>query len=99
MIKINTRKEIKNIDGSPAKDFTVGKAIANILAGSKTQGKAKLYVLMTKFYDEKEVEVDAADLNLLKQEIEKNEVYPGALIAGQLIIMLDDLKEESSKKK
>lgn len=99
-MKIKTTKAIVNFKGIAIKDndedFTVGKAISNILLNSKSGGKMKIFILAKKFYDEKEVEVDAADLNLIKSEIEKADPQvSNMLVTGQLLIMLDGLKEKA----
>ncbi len=52
----------------------------------------KLYILGTKLFQEKDVEIDSADLNLIKEAIKKSEVY-GALILGQCEMLLEEVKK------
>jgi len=52
----------------------------------------KLYILGTKLYQEVEVEVDDADLNLLKSVVKSSEVY-NALILGQCEMLLEEIKK------
>lgn len=80
-------KEIKSLDG----DFTLGEALSNILVSSKTGGKMKLYVLATKLYKSKEVEVDESDISLIKEMIKASEIY-SALILGQCELLLENIK-------
>lgn len=96
-MKILTKEVLKDLSG---KEFdtetTVGKMIANILASSETGGKMKLYVLATKFYQEDSVEVDEADLQLIKQAVEGSKSFT-PLVTGQILVVLESLKEEVNK--
>ncbi len=93
-MKIKTDTKLTDLKGLPIKSgegqvLTVGEAVANILLGPQQKfGKMKAYVLATKFYNDKEVEVDDADVEALRDIIEKSEVYVSALVNGQLLKIL-----------
>ena len=95
-MKINTKIVLKNIKGenlkNEDKDFTLGEALSNVVVNAKEGGKMKLYILGTKLYQEVEVEVDDADLNLLKSVVKSSEVY-NALILGQCEMLLEEIKK------
>lgn len=91
-MKIKTSDFIKNLADKNT-ELTIGKAIANILIGAKEGGKMKLFILAQKFYQDDEVEIDGADLSLIKKSIESAEVY-SVLVTGQLLLVLDSLKKE-----
>lgn len=93
---IDASKELKNFKGEALKDddqtsVTLGKAIASVLITSKTAGKMKSYVLAQRFYDSKKVELDEADLELVRSEVEKSEAM-GNLVLGQVLVMLGEAK-------
>lgn len=92
-MQINTKSFIKEISGKDVETLTVGEALANILIASKDGSKIKLYVLAQKFFNDNLVDLDDADLAMVKKSVENCEVYTN-LVAGQLLVML----EESSKK-
>ena len=98
-MKINTHTAIKNIKGADLKDgdtekfFTVGTALSEILVASKMGGKMKCFVLAQKFYNDKEVELDEADKELVKSTVEATELYNN-LVNGQLLILLTETPKE-----
>lgn len=95
-MKIKTNQVLVNLGGEPLKDsegeMTLGKALANIVISAKEGGKMKLFILGQKLFTEKELEVDSADLNLLKQAVKNTEIYT-ALVAGQVEMLLEEVKE------
>lgn len=91
-MKINTKDKIKKLDGTDT-DLTVGVALSNILLGSKAGGKMKMFELARKCYKDGSVEIDTSDKALIKQAIEADEQYNN-LVAGPLLEMLENLKEE-----
>lgn len=97
-MKINAKAPIKDLKGQEVLNgkeaFTVGDALGNILTADKTGGKLKLYSLATKFATKDSVEVDSADLALIKSAVDSTEFY-NALVTGQLLEMLEGLKEDS----
>jgi len=102
-MNIKTNVALKNLKGEEIKDdkgevFTLGQALANIVVEDKIGGKMKLYILGTKLFQEKEIEVDSADLNLIKEALKKSETY-GALILGQCEMLLENVKKEDTKTK
>lgn len=94
-IKLNT--PLKDLSGEPiadgGKNFTFGQALASIVSASDTGGKMKLYVLATKLFNEKDIDVDEADLSLIKNAVASTKVYANALITGQCELLLEDVKE------
>ena len=92
-MKINTKQALKTLKGEELKNgdipFTLGEALGNILLSDKTGGKMKLYVLATKFSQDKEVELDKADLELVRNAVSKTEIY-NALVAGQIEVILSE---------
>lgn len=91
-MKIQAKNKIKGLDGKEL-DLTIGQAISNILVSSETGGKMKLFVLAQKFYNDEIVDVDSADLDLVKTSIESSKVYT-ALVSGQLLVLIDEVKSE-----
>lgn len=102
-MKINTKTSIKDLAGKDipsGKDgvFTVGLALANILLDSKMGGKMKLFILAQKCFNDSEVTVDEADLSIIRESVEKTEQYNN-LVNGQLLQLLNDVKNEENKSK
>lgn len=100
---IKTNTVLKNLKGVDLKNadgevVTLGEALGNVLLSAKEQGKMKLYVLAQKCANNKSVEVDEADLALVKRAVSTSEIY-GALVLGQCEILLDEVKEEVKKGK
>lgn len=96
-MKIKTTNPILNLKGEPLKDgddtFTVGQAISSILTSHESGGKMKLFVLAKDFYSKPTVEIDSADLALIKSAVESTKIY-NALVSGQLLVMLESVKED-----
>ena len=96
-MKINTQEELVNLEGQKLKDgggnATLGKCIANMLISAEENGKMKLFILAQKFYKDNFVEVDSSDLILIKNVVGKTKIY-NALVAGQIELILEELKEE-----
>lgn len=98
-MNINLKQPICNLKGEPLKDnegeiLTFGRALANILAGSKTKGGMKLFILAKKCFEQDVIEIDKADLGLIKNEVKSSEVYSGILVTAQCELLLEDIKEE-----
>lgn len=95
-MKLNTKQAIKQLDGKDAKDptgkiFSIGEALSNILISAKEGGKMKMFILAQKAFEGKELDLDEADLNLIRKTIEQSEVYTN-LVTGQLLILLENKK-------
>lgn len=98
-MKIKTKDPIVDLSGKETKGedgkiFTIGRAISDILLAAKEGGKMKLFVMAQKFHTEKEVELDNADLELIKKSVETSSVYNN-LVTGQILVGLSKLKEDS----
>lgn len=91
-MKIQTDEVILTLSGKPYQsdneDVTVGKALANILALDQSGGKMKLNILARAFYEKPEVELDAADLALVKRAVEDTKLYNN-LINGHILTILE----------
>ena len=85
-MKINTKQELKTLDGQVI-DATLGQAIGNILVTSEGMNRLKAYTLGLKFHNDKEVELDEADLESVKKEIEATKAYT-PLITGQVLSII-----------
>lgn len=96
-MKIQTQIKLKGLDGKEFEnELTLGQALGNILSSSEEGGKMKLYILGSKLYQEKEVEVDESDLNLIKNAVKGTKIYT-ALIAGQCEKLLGEIENEKDK--
>jgi hypothetical protein len=95
-MKLKTNIKIKELDGQESKDLTVGKAIANIILFVKSD-PLRAYIMATKLYSEDEFELSKADYEWIKTAITEHgyEVYTNALVSGQLLLILSELKEDS----
>ncbi len=69
----------------------VGMVVAEALAGDRTGGKMKLFLLAQKAFDEAELEVDAADLALIKRAVEQCTSYNNVIV-GQALAALEEAK-------
>ncbi len=92
-MKIELKQPILGLDDKPlihenGKELTVGEALANILITTevRTATALKLRVLTEKFYrdTETEVELDDADLNLVKEIVKASKAYNTVLVLGYL---------------
>lgn len=97
-MKIKTNEAIKDLKGIAIKkdgkdNFTVGDALANILVSDKVGGKMKMFILAQKCANDKEIDVDKADISMIRDAVDRTEQYNN-LVNGQLLVMLDDLKEK-----
>lgn len=96
-MKINAKQKFKNFGGADIKKegdkpFMFGEAIANILLESQAGGKMKMYSLAERFYEAKGiVEVDEADMELIKGSVEATRLYNN-LLNGQLLKYLTKIK-------
>ncbi len=86
-MKIKTKEFLKTLEGKSL-ELTIGEALSNILLSTETGGKMKMFVLAEKVYKDKEVDLDSADLGLVKQSVENTKIYNN-LVAGQLLVLLE----------
>jgi hypothetical protein len=97
-MKISLKQTINDLAGKPLKtpegELTLGGALSNILLGSKTKGGMKIFLLAKKCFTDKELEVDSADLSLIKNEVKTSETYEGVLVTGQVELLLEEVKEK-----
>jgi hypothetical protein len=92
---LETKQALKNLKGDELKageeTLYLGEALANIMLSDEAGGKMKLFVLAQKLFKENKLEVDSADLSLIKECVKRTKVY-NALVAGQVEILLEDVK-------
>lgn len=80
--------------------YTIGKAIADTLLRPNPQAAMnamKALELARKFYNNREVEIESADLKDVKNEIEK-EKATSPLVRGQVLEYLESLKTSEGDK-
>jgi hypothetical protein len=92
-MKIKTKTILKTLKGEELKDpagvlVAIGDTLGNILLASETGSKFKLYTLASKMATSDEIEVDDADLKLIKDAVESTKIY-NALVAGQILQILE----------
>lgn len=95
-MKIKSSTKLQTLDGKALKgtdnkDFTLGEALSTILISAQEGGKMKMFVLAQKFYDGKDVEIDAVDLGLVKKAVETDKSFNN-LVNGQVLVMLSEVK-------
>lgn len=92
---IKTDKKLVTFDGETMKagddDLTLGMAIANVLVMATEGGKMKLFTLGQAAYAANTLEVDEADLTLIKRSVESSNAYNN-LVLGQMLVLLEDVK-------
>ena len=96
-MKINLKQPMKLFNGEVIKssdnaELTLGEVLSNIMVADESAGKMKAYVLAEKMYKDKDIDVDASDMGLIKKAVEGTKVYSN-LIAGQALKILDGIKE------
>lgn len=98
-MKIQTGKKVLTLKGEAYKqgdeELLVGHVIAEALAGDRTGGKMKMYLLAQRAYEQKELDVDAADLKLIKTSVEQCTTYNNVIV-GQVLAELEEVKEAAS---
>ena len=96
-MKLNLKTQLKNLAGEPLMNgkevLTLGEALSNILVSSKTKGGMKIFLLAKKCFEESELEIDKADLALIKNEVKTSDAYAGVLVQGQVELLLEEIKE------
>lgn len=95
---IDLKQSLKNLKDEDLKDetgivLTLGKALSNILLANETGDKMKLFLLAKKCFTEDSLEVDASDLNLIKEAVKTTKAYLNAIVTGQCEIILNEVKE------
>lgn len=100
--KLKALKKGKDLEDRDEEPILTGQAIAEIMLSAKAPvnkfSKMKTFDLSQKFYNDKTTEIDASDLETLKAIIEADDRY-NALVGGQLLKILADLKEDKEEEK
>lgn len=98
---INTKQALIDMKGGGLKAddtvLTVGEALSNIMIMSKSGGKMKTFILAKRFIRDEKLDLDKSDFNLVKSACEVDESYQGSIVTGQLLVILNDIKEEPLK--
>lgn len=96
-MKIHTAATVNTLKGEPyvigTDPLTVGQVLAEALAVDKVGGKMKMFALADKCYKQEYVEVDAADLALMKRAVEDSAAYNN-IIMGQVLVALESVKAD-----
>ena len=96
----NLQKPIMTFEGKiiPLSDadeapFTIGKCVANVIAANKDKklDHFRAYELGLQFYNQEEIEVLEPDFNVIKEMLEKSQMY-SSMFLGQAIKGLEDAK-------
>lgn len=99
-MQINTSQPLLNMAGKSLQtqeeegvlvNYTLGKGIADILLAAKNGGKMKMFILAEKCYKNSNLEVDEADLSLIKSAVENTEILNN-LYTGQILKLLEEVK-------
>lgn len=102
-MKVKCNVALKTLSGETFKDgvddLLLGLAIANCLSYSEVGGKMKCFDLAKKFYSQKVVEIDASDLKLVKDIVEKNKIYTNNVLTGSILSLLEEVKEDKDDNK
>lgn len=95
-MKIDLTKVLVNLKGDNLENedkqpLTLGYALANIIISSEVGGKMKLYAMAQKAFTSNELDIDAADLTLIKEAVKNTKIYT-TLVAGQVELILEEVK-------
>ncbi len=98
---IKTNQTLNNLLGEPLTNsddekVTIGVVLSNILSG-RVKDFHWGYKLATKFAGDKEVSLSAQDIVMITDELKKSDAT--ALIAGQIVEILDGSPDEDSESK
>jgi len=95
-MKINLDKKLNTLTGEPLKingeDLTLGKVLAEVATHDQMGGKHKMYSLALKFSAGGEVEIDSADLLMMKKAIDATKVGWNNVVLGQTLEVLESIK-------
>lgn len=95
-MQIDPKQVLKGLAGkqyeTPDKEpLTLGMVVAEALGTSPVAGKMKSYVLAQKFWNDEKIELDAADVTLVRNAIESCTSYNN-LVLGQALVLLEASK-------
>lgn len=95
-MKIDASRVLVSLGGedytdADGKKLTLGGVLAESLATTTEGGKMKTYTLAQRCYAGGEVEVDAADMALIKKATEACKSYNN-LVVGQALALLEEAK-------
>lgn len=95
-MKLDCSKEIKNVKGVQYKTpegeaVFLGDVLVEALSADKAGGKMKIYALAQKAATNKVIELDSADLKVIKDAVESCQTYNN-IILGQVLEALENVK-------
>ena len=92
ILKLKTK--LKNLEGKEIEDVDVGQTLANIVLQQKSD-PMRSYILSGDLWKKDEIELSKADLEYIKTAVTEKggEVYTNALVLGQLLVILSELKD------
>lgn len=95
-MKINTKKLLVDFRGKEIfnelnQPTTIGEVLSQTLGFERKGGNMKTYLIGRKCSEQDEVEIDSADMALIKPILQKSETYPNVVL-GQILLYLEELK-------
>ena len=98
-MQIKCLQPILGLNGQPIKDatgkeITIGFVLSNILLMAKSSrwSKAQIFSMSMKFFNDRLVDVDNANLIDIKKMVEDDESFDSAIFAGRTLEYLSGLK-------
>jgi hypothetical protein len=99
-LKALNGEQITITEGGEVKPFSIGRLIADMLASPEDKcsfGHVKRYTMMNKFFNEKEIDIDNADLKVIEEMLEKNTTR-SSVVVGQVLELLEGVRQSLKKK-
>lgn len=113
-MKLNLTQILKLRNGEIIKDrsgetLTLGLALSSIIDSAEIGGKFKANILAQKFYSDKTIDLDGADLRLVEQGVEASKQFVtrfqdghqdhslNTIICGQILEILDEKPSEKKE--
>lgn len=102
---IQLKKPLVDLAGEPLKDSTgemlsFGSAMANIILCNKTD-VLRAFTLASDIYKNDSLEINQSDFDFIYSSIKDQgkEMYKSAIVSGQILIMLNDIKKDAGDSK
>lgn len=90
-MKLNLNFDLKDLDGKAIPEGNIAKVLANILVRSESSDPMKIMTIATALYQKGEVELDASDVEKLKEEINKQKGMT-TLLKAKILEQIQGLK-------
>ena len=91
-IPIKNANDEGYIDGETP--VLLGAVLVRILDMAREGGKYKLFNLAVLCAKEKKITIDASDFSLIRNAVEKTDVYPSNIVIGRVLEILEASKVE-----